>query len=105
MAIHHGKILEEAIRSRGFALTSVAKQLQISRKTLYNYFEQDDLPLQKIALFDRILGLGLSSKYPELSNYYTLPSEGVVADQGQAEYWKKKYIELLEKYTQLLEGQ
>lgn len=105
MGEHRGKILEEAIREKGYTFTSAAKRAKISRRTLYNYFEDPDLSMQKIAQIDEVLVLGLDKKFTNLSNYDYLLADSTQSstDESSPTYWRKKYIELLEKYTKLLE--
>ncbi len=104
MEEHRGKILEIAIREKGFTFAAAAKHMSISRRTLYNYFEDPELSWQKIIDFDQILGLGLHNKFTDLRKYIApTPAPSIVEDAESSNYWKNKYIDLLEKYTKLLE--
>ncbi len=61
--------MEIAIREKGFTFAAAAKPMSISRRTLYNYFEDPELSWQKIIDFDQILGLGLHNKFTDLRKY------------------------------------
>lgn len=102
---HRGKILENAIREKGYSFAAAAKRMSISRRTLYNYFEDPELAWQKLIEFDKVLILGLTQSAPKMKKYlaHTTIDAGKV-NEGDSEYWKNKYIDLLEKYTQLLEA-
>jgi predicted transcriptional regulator len=103
MPTHRGKVLEELIRNKGYSLSQVARHLDISRRTLYNYFEDPQLSWQKLSHIDQILQLNLGSRLTEMRNYYTHHKPTVLNEHLDAEYWRAKYIALLEKYTSLLE--
>jgi lambda repressor-like predicted transcriptional regulator len=104
MGEHRGKILENAIREKGYSLSAAAKRMNISRRTLYNYFDDPDLAWEKIIQFDKQLILGLPNKFTEMGKYIVPESsDGGVSESENPTYWKNKYIDLLEKYTKLLE--
>ena len=104
MEEHRGKILETAIREKGYSFSAAAKRMKVSRRTLYNYFDDPDLAWQKIIDFDKTLVLGLTSKFTEMSKYTLLQSSDIsTVNENDSDYWKNKYIALLERYTKLLE--
>lgn len=104
MEEHRGKILENAIREKGYTFAAAAKRMNISRRTLYNYFDEPELAWQKIIDFDKTLLLGLTGKFTEMSKYMlSNTSDNIAVDENDPDYWKNKYIALLERYTKLLE--
>jgi len=104
MAAHRGKILEECIKEKGYSIAAAAKRMNISRRTLYNYFEDPELAWQKLINFEEILHLDLSSRFTQLSKYRAnFTQSDTVTESSDADYWRNKYIDLLEKYTRLLE--
>lgn len=103
MAVHRGKILEEAIREKGYSFAAAAKRLNISRRTLYNYFENPELPWQKIVECEEILVLDLSKHFTQLRKYKNNLAHSVVQEPQEAVYWRNKYIDLLERYALHLE--
>ncbi|RZK63881.1 MAG: XRE family transcriptional regulator, partial [Pedobacter sp.] len=65
MGIHMGELLERAVKQRGMSLTQIAIALNISRRTLYNWFKQETIDevimqrISKVMLPDRYLIKGL----------------------------------------------
>jgi predicted transcriptional regulator len=95
---HAGKKVESAIRVSGMSITIVASKLGITRRTLYNYFESASLDPRIISKIEKIIHIRIHdhSSVQTSEDKTTSPSDSI-------EYWRTKYIELLEKYTQLLE--
>ena len=105
MAKHRGKILEDAIKEKGITCAAAAKHLKISRRTLYNYFENPEISWQRLVEIEEILKLNLPEKFTELRKY-NLPSQDIslLKESEEIAYWRNKYIDLLEKYTFHLEA-
>lgn len=89
-------MIEDAVRATGFSITLVAKKLGVSRRTVYNYFDEEHLEPRIIHQFEKLLNLRLMTTENQVS-------KGKSETTDSADYWRNKYIELLEKYTQLLE--
>jgi len=105
MAVHRGQILDNAIREKGITFAAAAKRCKISRRTLYNYLENPELPWQKIIEFEENLQLDLGKHFTQLRKYKSVKSELLVLQEPQeAIYWRNKYIELLERYALHLEA-
>lgn len=98
MKEHAGKKVESAIRVSGMSITIVASKLGITRRTLYNYFESDSLDPRIISKIEKIIHIRIQDHSP----LQKLEAQSQ-AQPDSADYWRNKYIELLEKYTQLLE--
>ncbi|MBE9582919.1 hypothetical protein IM792_00520 [Mucilaginibacter sp. JRF] len=104
---HHGELLEHAVRSRGISLTDLANELNVNRRTIYNWFES---PFLKKAIMYRIgltINHDFSAEFPQyftsedFSNDKVRHSNSLVANNQTTE-WKDKYIDLLERYNLLL---
>lgn len=105
MAVHRGQILDNAIREKGITFAAAAKRCKISRRTLYNYLENPDLPWQKIIEFEEMLQLDLGKYFTQLRKYKHTPQESQKLQEPQeVVYWRNKYIELLERYALHLEA-
>ena len=105
MAVHRGQILDNTIREKGITFAAAAKRCKISRRTLYNYLENPELPWQKIIEFEENLQLDLGKYFTQLRKYKTAYSDPLnVHEPQEAVYWRNKYIELLERYTSHLEA-
>ncbi len=98
MKEHAGKKVESAIRVSGMSITIVASKLGITRRTLYNYFESESLDPRVISKIEKIIHIRIQDYSPAKK----LEDQSLVQPDS-LEYWRNKYIELLEKYTQLLE--
>ncbi len=98
MKEHAGKKVESAIRVSGMSITIVASKLGITRRTLYNYFESESLDPRVISKIEKIIHIRIQDYSPVKK----LEDQSLVQPDS-LEYWRNKYIELLEKYTQLLE--
>jgi predicted transcriptional regulator len=74
----------------------------VSRKTIYNYFEDSELDLKIVQRFEKVLHTSIISQDQLVVNYNN--PEGIpLTSEKEAAYWRAKYIDLLERYTQLLE--
>ncbi len=108
---HKGEILEKAVRESGMPLTKLTKKLSKSRRWIYNAFENPNVSIDYILEIGKIIHHDFSEDIAELKKYRTMAAfmylENVTETdsnekQGQ-DYWKNKYLKLLEKYNQLLE--
>lgn len=105
---HRGEIIESAVRKSGISITEVARRLGKSRRHLYNIFEDPNVSIDVILQIGKIIHHDFSS---EIYDIQKLSSEEHIyndkdqnySNSNQAEYWKNKYLELLEKYNKMLE--
>lgn len=107
MKQHRGQLVEKAIRESGVPLTTVSVKLGKSRRTLYNYFQQTDLSVEVIDRIGKIIHVDFtdilqgSAYKKQLSSVHSKNAEDP-AQEYSAEYWKNKYIEVLEQLNSLL---
>lgn len=105
--MHMGQVLEGAIRKKGQNISELARLLQVNRRTVYHWFEQAELSQQTVEKLGAALKHDFSKEFPELfkensearSNPESLSIEEL---KEKEEYWKNKYIDLLERYVDLL---
>lgn len=103
---HRGEIIRKAVTESGISITTLAKRLNKSRRTIYNLFDSNNVSLEVILEIGRIIHHDFSSQIKELKRYGgPLDLQNVQDDEKKynAEYWKAKYYELLEKHNALLE--
>ena len=108
---HKGEILEKAVRESGMPLTKLTKRLSKSRRWIYNAFENPNVSIDYILEIGKIIHHDFSEDIAELKKYRTMAafmhlenvSEIDSNDKQGQDYWKNKYLKLLEKYNQLLE--
>jgi hypothetical protein len=100
---HKGEIVEKAIRQSGIPLTKLVKRMGKSRKWIYNAFENPHLSIDYILEIGNAIHYDFSFEIKELSSNQNIVFEPRPAYQD-AEYWKNKYLLLLEEYKTLLEA-
>lgn len=101
---HRGEIVEQAIRQSGFSITIVAKRLRKSRRWMYLMFDNPQIDIDTVLAIGTIIHHDFSEDIKELipnrSNSFSDPAD---LYNGQTkEYWKNKYLKLLEDYNELL---
>ena len=106
---HKGEIVEKAVRQSGLPLTQLAPRIGKSRRWLYNAFENPNLSIEHILIIGKIIHYDFSDEILELQRVRNLedpisPQNAYVVSAESAEYWKNKYLTLLEKYNTLLGG-
>ena len=106
---HKGEIVEKAVRQSGLPLSKVALRIGKSRRWLYNAFENPNLSIEQILRIGTIIHYDFSDDIMELQRVRSvedpiLPQNAYVVPNESAEYWKNKYLTLLEKYNILLGG-
>lgn len=106
---HYGEILEYIVRKKGFSITQLANGLHINRGGVYNFFKAKNLKPEIIIKIGLLMRHDFSEEFPELftgdefkiwhrENSQTLPTTRA----GDENYWKEKYIKLLEVHNKLL---
>jgi len=108
MAQFTGAIVEKVVRRSGISIAELARRVDINRRSIYNWFEQESLSIDIICKIGNALDYDFSADFPELFANHNLSSiSNRNAQQREAEvtlnYWKNKYISLLEKYNELLQ--
>ena len=106
MKNHSGLIVEKAVRRSGVSITELARKLNVDRKSLYNWFHQENLNVETIARIGHFLNFDFSKDFPDY-NFDDLIQKHKQHNTASAAtddlgYWKVKYIELLEKYNSVL---
>jgi len=107
---HYGQIVELTIRKQGFSISELARLADINRKCVYNWFNQKYLKPEIIQRVGSFIKHDFSVEFPELFNAEDfLPGEKLKLSLGQGlnepeseRVWKDRYIDLLERYNQLL---
>jgi hypothetical protein len=111
MEKHYGKTVERVVRRNGDSISELARLTKVNRRAVYNWFNQQYLKADIIYRIGCALQHDFSVEFPELFSkdtfskvYQKTPSVGleIVTAQSDVDYWKDKYIDLLEKYKELL---
>jgi len=113
MELHHGQIVERIIRRNGYSISEVARLTNVNRRSVYNWFSQQQLKPNIIYKIGYVLKYDFSHEFPGMhvqDNDNSAKSTPLLSDtllkkpsEDQVPaYWKDKYINLLEKYNELL---
>lgn len=98
MPLHHGEIIEKAVRKGGHSITDVARLVQVNRRSVYNWFGQRRLRPDIILRVGSVIQYDFSKDIPNLQE-----EESFEFETSEEREWKEKYIGLLEKYNELLQ--
>ncbi len=102
---HRGEIIRKAVYNSGYTITEIAKCIGKSRKWMYLMFENSNVPLDIVLQIGKIIHFDFTVEIKEFN-----PSQKVIEkslldskkEDNDAEYWKNKYLKLLEEYNDLL---
>ena len=101
--MHKGQVIQKAVKESGISITQLAKKLKKSRQSIYNIFESQNISIDLILAIGNIIHYDFSKDFKQLKTYSTR-TDPMIAEEDNAEYWKQKYIALLEEYNQLLKN-
>lgn len=107
---HKGEILEVIARKKSRSLSELADKMDYDRATLYRHFKDPDLSDTIILHYAKALKYDFSKEFPDLASYTNLLQEPlgeytpltISEALKQVDYWRTKYIDLLEKHNALL---
>ena len=110
MEKHYGQIVEYIVRKNGCSITELARGLNVNRRSVYNYFQNKYLKYDIIYKIGQIVRHDFSKELPELFTSDQFEVEQKQSDQvdysdvanGDVINWQEKYIQLLEKYNEVL---
>ena len=101
--MHKGQVIQKAVKQSGISITQLAKKIRKSRQSIYNIFESQNVPIDLILAIGKAIHYDFSKDFKQLKTYST-KVDPMVAEEDNVEYWKQKYISLLEEYNQLLKA-
>ena len=102
---HRGEIIKEAIYQSGYSITKLAERLGKSRRWMYLQFENSNVSLDLILQIGEIIHHDFSNDFKELKNTLKVVNDPINSyNVDEVEFWKNKYLTLLEEYTELLKG-
>jgi len=109
--LHMGEVLERIVRRDRMGISELARRLGVSRRTMYNWFETEQISIEIIRRIGLIIGHDFSAEFPDefAKKSEFADGESFFDGQGAQEqpgtvvyYWMDKYIKLLEKFNTLL---
>jgi len=102
---HRGEIIKRAVYKSGFSITELAKRLGKSRRWVYLMFENPSVSLDVVLQLEKIIHYNFSLEIKEIRSSFIdviEPSFSGQTEKHSEEYWKNKYLRLLEEYNDLL---
>ncbi len=101
---HRGEIIEQVIRQSGFPITVIAKKMGKSRRWMYLMFDNPQVDIETILKIGKIIHHDFSAEIKEMSaiNPTSFEDPENPYNNQTKEYWKNKYLKLLEDYNELL---
>jgi predicted transcriptional regulator len=106
--MQNGEIVELVIRRNHISISELSRKLKVSRRSIYNWFTQESLSREIIYKIGEVLNHDFSVEFPDMFDRATiLNSQRKVTDTDAEElesvnYWRNKYITLLEKHNDFL---
>ena len=103
---HRGEIIKEAVYKSGVSVTELAKRIGKSRRWMYLMFESNNVSLDLVLKIGKIIHHDFSDEIKELGSSIIVKQElnSNFEKEPNAEYWKNKYLKLLEEYNELLKN-
>lgn len=111
MSLNVGQVLERVVRRDRMGISELSRKLNVSRRTIYNWFDQKSLNPEIIWKVGTVIGHDFSVELPETfaknSHYINEALDAHTEDQAKGDpnsvyFWMNKYIKLLEKYNEIL---
>ncbi len=106
---HKGELVEKAVRESGYSITKLAARLGKSRRWVYDAFENRNLSIDVILEIGKVIFYDFSNDLLELKRFKINTQDSAQfnyqVDETTVEFWKNKYLDLLEKYNRVLEGE
>lgn len=102
---HRGEIVKKAVYKSGYPITELAKRLSKSRRWIYLMFENANISLDIVLQIGKIIHYDFKDEIKEFNSYQNTINESVFDyqnDRSEVEYWKNKYLKLLEEYNEIL---
>jgi hypothetical protein len=101
---HRGELLKKAVDNSEIKITVLVKRMGISRGSYYNHIESADLSFELLEQYGKILNHDFRGDIPEMKKFVTEepepeygPPKNMKEALEQIDYWRNKYIKLLEK--------
>jgi transcriptional regulator with XRE-family HTH domain len=99
---HRGEIIKEAIYRSGCPITELAKRMGKSRRWVYLLFENSTVSIDMILQIGIIIHYDFSNQIEGLNSQTLTLREPFPNYLKEEDYWKNKYLKLLEDYNDLL---
>jgi AcrR family transcriptional regulator len=102
--IHMGRLLEKVIRKKGINISELAAALNVTRTTIYNWFKKEVIDEVTMERISSVISYDIHSSDKTKATIIRAPIvEPSLQEEKDDEYWRNKYVDLLERYAKLLE--
>ncbi|WP_146198820.1 hypothetical protein [Pararcticibacter amylolyticus] len=102
-----GRIVEKQVRLSMVSITDISKSLNVNRRTLYNWFTRPRIPEAVVLNIGDCIGYDFSVQIPGLDSSDIIRNKKDIFEGTSLsiddDFYKMKYLHLLEKYNQMLE--
>lgn len=106
---HRGQLLEDAVKASRIKKEEVASRAGYQRASYYKHIKEPALPYHILTAYGKAIKHDFTEYLPDMPKYmleepdsqYNQPASLEDARQ-QIDYWKTKYIELLERFNALV---
>ena len=100
---------------KGYTAREIAKFTNVNRRSVYNWFSQEELNSNIIFRIGSIINHNFSTEFPDLftnEDFDIISTEPIklsdeekpLLEAKNEAVWQDKYIEVLEKYNELLKA-
>jgi len=107
--IHRGQLLEDVVKASGIKKEKVAEKAGYQRTSYYKHIKEPELPYHILTSYGKAINYDFTELLPEMPKYiFQEPEESynktLTLDEArnQIDYWKGKYIDLLEQFNKLV---
>ena len=109
--VNYGQVVERVVRRDPMGISELARRLNVSRRTIYNWFEMEKLSFDIICKIGFVIGHDFSNEFPEdfaqksnnaIEEPFTEIQNGTEQPSNAIYYWMDRYIKLLEKFNETL---
>ncbi|MDR6782391.1 transcriptional regulator with XRE-family HTH domain [Pedobacter africanus] len=114
MDLNVGRLIEHIVREDHVRISELSRKLRVSRRTIYNWFNKKTLKHEIIDKIGKAIKHDFSKEFPDdfelvgpeiftdTEPFIDVNVETDDAGGNSVSYWMIKYINLLEKYNELL---
>lgn len=99
--MHKGRQVEDVVRRSGLTITAIAKKMELSRRTLYQWFTDPDLAASKVLRIGYVLSHDFTTEIPELKEQSrSRPQQGIGLDSRRLLHERDKYLGMYQELAQ-----
>jgi predicted transcriptional regulator len=99
---HRGEIIKKAIYESGISVTALAYKLGKSRRWVYQMFDSCNVSLDIVIKIGNLIHHDFSTEINELR--IIVENNNISENDNNVDYWKNKYLKLLEDFNEQLKN-